>query len=51
VTCVRAALEACHNRISACKNVYDLAFSLIAPLEAEYNIKFHIFMSVFDLFD
>ena len=41
MSCVRTALEASHCLVSACKDVYDLSFSFVSPLEAEYNVKFH----------
>ena len=41
VSCVRTALEACYNRIVSCEHINDFTFSFVAPLEAEYYIKFH----------
>ena len=42
VSCIRATLETCHYRISFCKHIHNFSFAFVAPLEAEYNVKFHV---------
>ena len=38
---IGAALEPGNSRVGFGKHIYNLALSLIAPLEAQYNINFH----------
>ena len=42
VSCISTALETCNYRIVASKDIYDLTFTFVAPLEAENYVKFHI---------
>ena len=44
---VRTALETSHYRIVASKDINDFTFSFVAPLEAEYYIKFHFWYMLF----
>ena len=40
MTCIRTALKACYYIIAWCKNVYNLTFTFIAPLQTEQDINF-----------
>ena len=40
VASIRSTLKTCYDVIAWCKNIYHLAFTLVAPLEAEHYIYF-----------
>lgn len=41
MACVRPSLETRYGIVAGSKDIHDLTFSFVAPLEAEQNVNFH----------
>ena len=47
VTGIGPSLETCHNVVARSEHIHNFTFTLVAPLEAEQNVNFHIFSVCF----